>query len=107
MPLTPHGLKHLWEKFYPVVSLVLGSIVAGYYLWRVAHGGHAIPVADIERRFPRSLRHLLDDFSHRVDHCACFMNNGEHPVLVFDQRGDHREIAHGDYYQLLTEEAGK
>ena len=74
---------------------------------RVAHGGHAIPEADIERRFPRSLRHLLDDFSHRVDHCACFMNNGEHPVLVFDQRGDHREIAHGDYYQLLTEEAGK
>ena len=35
---------------------------------RVAHGGHAIPEADIERRFPRSLRHLLNDFSHRVDY---------------------------------------
>ena len=81
-------------------------LLAGGYA-RVAAWGHAIPVADIERRFPRSLRHLLDDFSHRVDHCACFMNNGEHPVLVFDQRGDDREIAHGDYYQLLTEEAGK
>lgn len=74
---------------------------------RVAHGGHAIPLADIERRFPRSLRHLLDDFSHRVDRCACFMNDGENPVLVFEQRGDERDIAHGDYYQLLTEEAGK
>ncbi len=42
MPLTPHGLKHLWEKFYPVVSLVLGAVVAGYYLWRVPHGGHEV-----------------------------------------------------------------
>lgn len=25
---------------------------------RVAHGGHNIPVTDIERRFPRSLSHL-------------------------------------------------
>ncbi|MBE9062392.1 zeta toxin family protein [cf. Phormidesmis sp. LEGE 11477] len=26
---------------------------------RVAHGGHSIPMRDIERRFPRSLRNLL------------------------------------------------
>lgn len=26
---------------------------------RVAHGGHNIPQPDIQRRFPRSLRHLL------------------------------------------------
>ncbi len=29
---------------------------------RVAHGGHNIPAADIERRFPRSLNNLLDDY---------------------------------------------
>ncbi len=72
---------------------------------RVAHGGHNIPVADIERRFPRSLNHLLNDFSHRVDSCTCFMNDGESPVLVFEQRGSEREIVHDDYYQLLLEEA--
>jgi hypothetical protein len=44
---------------------------------------HQIPVADIERRFPRSLRHLLNDFSICVDSCVCFMNDGESPVLVF------------------------
>jgi predicted ABC-type ATPase len=74
---------------------------------RVAHGGHNIPVADIERRFPRSLRHLLNDFSHRVDSCACFMNDGESPVLVFEQRGDIRDILHENYYQLLLEEAAQ
>jgi len=74
---------------------------------RVAHGGHNIEVADIERRFPRSLRHLLNDFSHRVDRCVCFMNDGESPVLVFEQRGENRDMLHENYYQLLLEEAAK
>ncbi len=74
---------------------------------RVAHGGHNIPLVDIERRFPRSLRHLFNDFSHRVDSCTCFMNDGESPVLVFEQRGSDREIVHDDYYQLLLEEANR
>ncbi len=72
---------------------------------RVAHGGHNIPVKDSERRFPRSLRHLLNGFSHRIDSCTCFMNDGESPVLVFEQRGSDRDIVHDDYYQHLLEEA--
>lgn len=72
---------------------------------RVAHGGHAIPLADIERRFPRSLRHLLEDFSHRVDRCTCFMNDGENPVLIFEQCGTDRDVVHADYYRLLIDEA--
>lgn len=72
---------------------------------RVAHGGHDIPLADIERRFPRSLNHLLNDFSHRVDRCTCLMNDGERPVLVFEQRGIDRDIVHDDYYQMLLDEA--
>ena len=55
--------------------------------------------------FPRSLRHLLDDFSHRVDRCTCFMNDGENPMLVFEQRGETRDVVHEDYYQLLLDEA--
>jgi predicted ABC-type ATPase len=74
---------------------------------RVAHGGHNIPVADIERRFTRSLRHLLNDFSICVDSCVCFMNDGESLVLVFEQRGSDRDIMHDDYYQLLLEVANR
>jgi predicted ABC-type ATPase len=74
-------------------------------LERVAHGGHNIPAADIQRRFPRSLRHLLCDFSHRVDNCLCFMNDGERPALVFEQRGENRDILHDDFYQLLLEQS--
>jgi len=72
---------------------------------RVAHGGHAIAQVDIVRRFPRSLRHLLEDFSQRVDRCTCFMNAGESPVLVFEQSGERREVVHENWYRHLIEEA--
>lgn len=72
---------------------------------RVAHGGHNIAVPDIRRRFPRSLHNLLNEFSHRVDRCLCFMNEGEVPVLVFEQAGELRDILHEEYYQLLFKEA--
>jgi len=71
---------------------------------RVAHGGHNIPVQDIERRFPRSLNNLFHLFSHAVDRCICFMNDGEDPVLLFEQNGENREIAHNMYYQQLLKE---
>lgn len=71
---------------------------------RVVHGGHNIPLRDIERRFPRSLGNLLHVFSHRVNHCICFMNDGEMPIPVFEQTGDSRNILHEIYYQQLLME---
>jgi len=72
---------------------------------RVAHGGHHIPVSHIERRFPRSLKNLFDEFSSAVDRCVCFMNDGENPVLLFEQSGESRQIRHELYYQQLLKEA--
>ena len=72
---------------------------------RVAHGGHKIPLADIDRRFPRSLYNLLHLFSYRVDHCVCFMNDGSAPVLIFEQHGTIRNISNEDYFQILLNEA--
>lgn len=69
---------------------------------RVAHGGHNIPLVDIERRFPRS---LLGEYASQVDRCTCFMNDDDSPVLVFEQQGEDRMILDVDYYQLLLEEA--
>jgi len=71
---------------------------------RVTHGGHNIPLRDIERRFPRSLGNLFHVFSHKVDHCICFMNDGELPIPVFEQTGDSRNILHEIYYQQLLME---
>lgn len=72
---------------------------------RVAHGGHNIPAADIERRFSRSLGNLLNSFSSAVDACRCFMNSGAVPELVFEQQGEQRSVVHSTYYQLLLQES--
>jgi Na+/H+ antiporter NhaD/arsenite permease-like protein len=42
MPLTPHRVKHLWERFYPAVAAGLGLLVVAYYLTRVPGGGTVI-----------------------------------------------------------------
>ena len=72
---------------------------------RVAHGGHNIPLAVIERRFARILRNLLDVFSLEVDVCRCFMNSTPQPELVFEQQGELRNVVHPENYQLLLQEA--
>lgn len=42
MPLTPPGVKHLWDRFYPFVSFGLGALVIAYYLGYVPSGGHVV-----------------------------------------------------------------
>ena len=72
---------------------------------RVAHGGHAIAPADIIRRFPRSLRNLLDEYAGVADHTRCFLNSGPLPELVFLQNGGTRTILNQPVYEQLLKEA--
>jgi len=68
---------------------------------RVLHGGHNIPIKDIERRYPKSLSNLLNLFSPIVDRCYCYMNESKQPILIFQQNGESRKVYNKDYYQLL------
>ena len=72
---------------------------------RVDHGGHNIPLKDIERRFSRSLNNLLQEFSAIVDRCICFMNEDENPTIIFEQKKTDRRVIHDDYYQILVKGA--
>ena len=71
---------------------------------RVAHGGHHIPTADIERRFGRSLSNLFEVFSFAVDNCRCYINIDALPELIFEQQGELRSIVHTPHYQHLFEQ---
>ncbi|MDF9831950.1 Na+/H+ antiporter NhaD/arsenite permease-like protein [Ereboglobus sp. PH5-5] len=42
MPLTPHGIKAFWEKYYPVISIGLGLLVAAYYVAFMPNGGTSV-----------------------------------------------------------------
>jgi predicted ABC-type ATPase len=70
---------------------------------RVAHGGHHVPLPALQRRFPRSLRLLLETYAPAVDHALCNLNAGTHPVPVFSQTGPHRTIVDPVLYTQLLE----
>jgi predicted ABC-type ATPase len=70
---------------------------------RVAHGGHNIPVADIERRFPRSLRNLLNDYRLRVDRCVCYMNADGEAEAIFEQAGEQFRIGNPEVFEHMRE----
>jgi predicted ABC-type ATPase len=69
---------------------------------RVAHGGHNIPLADIERRFPRSLRNLFSDYRMRVRKCVCYMNDeANDPSLIFWNYGNDCTIFNNERFEML------
>lgn len=70
---------------------------------RVAHGGHDVPLPALQRRFPRSLRLLLEAYAPAVDHVLCNMNAGTHPAPVFSQTGTQRTIVDPVLYAQLLE----
>ncbi|WP_457808341.1 zeta toxin family protein [Kushneria sp. EE4] len=72
---------------------------------RVSHGGHSIPLKDIQRRFPRSLHNLLTLYAPGVSRARCFMNAGGSPEMVFEQVGPSRHIFDDLHYNILAREA--
>jgi len=72
---------------------------------RVSHGGHNIPLKDIQRRFPRSLDNLLTRYASCITRARCFMNAGGAPEPVFEQAGSERTIFNNDNYKVLVKEA--
>ena len=72
---------------------------------RVSHGGHNIPLKDIQRRFPRSLHNLLTLYAPSVSRARCFMNAGGSPEPVFEQTGSQRHILDDSHYNILVKEA--
>jgi predicted ABC-type ATPase len=68
---------------------------------RVSHGGHDIPVPDIERRFHRSLENLFDAYAVLVDRTVCVLNSRDTPEPVFTQEGQQREVQQPALMQSL------
>jgi len=70
---------------------------------RVAHGGHDVPLQALQRRFPRSIKLLLDDYAPAVDHVLCNMNAGATPRPVFSQTEKVRTIINPELYTNLLD----
>jgi len=98
--VKPNNLSRLKWEALPSIEMSRLRVAE-----RVAHGGHHIPTADIERRFGRSLSNLFEVFSFAVDNCRCYINIDMLPELIFEQQGELRSIVHTAHYQHLLEKA--
>jgi predicted ABC-type ATPase len=67
-------LHYLW---LPTVTIAIARVRE-----RVRKGGHNVPVADIKRRFERSLRHLVSVYTPLADRWALWNNASQPPALV-------------------------
>ncbi len=72
-----------------------GFVIHLHYLWlssvaiaiarvreRVKKGGHNVPVANIRRRFGRSVHHLVSDYAPLADRWAVWNNDNVPPLLL-------------------------
>lgn len=73
---------------------------------RVRHGGHDIPVRDIDRRFVRSLRNLFAVYASAVDRVVCFLNSAETPQIIFVQEGGTLDVRQPTLMRLLQAGSG-
>lgn len=48
MPLSPHAIKHLWEKYYAHISVVLGFGVSAWFFLKIPGGAHTVQHTALE-----------------------------------------------------------
>ena len=64
-------------------------------------GGHDIPAESILRRYPRSLKNLIELYSPLCDTTVCIDNAGELQKIIFTQELNNRAIQDKQIYQGL------
>ncbi len=85
-----------------------------FYLWlpsatvairrvreRVRKGGHSVPVADIRRRYTRSIRNLVRHYLPLADEWTIFDNSGREPRVVADGTPGHARMMDESIYRQI------
>ena len=96
-----------WHVDLHYVALSDVSMSKSRVAERVRHGGHNIPESDIERRFPKSLRNLLNDYRMRVDACVCYLWEDGAVKIVFQQSCETCVVLDEDIFGQLKALAAK
>jgi predicted ABC-type ATPase len=90
---------HLYFLWLPTVEIALQRVAD-----RVRHGGHAIPEADVRRRFPRGVHNLVQLYRPILDEWYLFDNSAGLPATIaFEVSGD-LSIVRPDLYQVVLEQ---
>jgi predicted ABC-type ATPase len=93
---------HFFYLWIPSVELALSRIRG-----RVSRGGHDVPVADVRRRFDRSIRNFLLHYRRLADSWTLYDNTAAVPKIIASQVRARLQIGETTLYNDLVGRYGK
>ena len=87
---------HLFFLWIPSCELAIARIKE-----RVLEGGHNVPVADVKRRFTRSISNFFKLYQPLVDSWMLFNNSGASPILVTKRKNGQSSIIDEELFEQI------
>ena len=95
--LKQHGyVIHLFFLWIPSVELAVARIKR-----RVAEGGHNVPVADVRRRFGRSVQNFFEVYRSLLDSWSLFDNSTTRPSLIAEEEDGKLSIVEAELFAKI------
>jgi len=73
---------------------------------RVAKGGHNVPLADIKRRFNRSMNNFFIKYRLLTDKWMLFNNSQSRPIIIAKKQYAHIDVADHDLFDEIIQKIG-
>ena len=103
LPKIKNWQKMGWKVILWYLYIPSAEFSALRVTQRVIQGGHNIPLADINRRFPRSIKNLFE-YAEVCNEIRCFDNTNNQVVPIFEKHiGKNIAIFDEDRYAKLLQ----
>ena len=89
--LLQHAKRKAFQIYLHYLWLPNPAVAIARVRERVKKGGHYVPVADIRRRFGRSLKHFIQDYAPLADRWAVWDSRPIVPQLIAESRTCHAD----------------
>lgn len=100
--LKEKGYKiHIYFLWIPSAQLAIARVRD-----RVAQGGHNVPLADIKRRFERSIEKFFKQYRLLADQWMLFNNEQAKPKLIVRKQNMHIDVFDQELFDKITKKIG-
>ncbi len=92
---------HIFFLWIPNADLAISRIK-----YRVAQGGHNVPVQDVLRRFKRCIYNFFSLYQPFIDSWMLFNNAGTTPILIAEKKNGKIKIINEELYNNIVKGIG-
>jgi predicted ABC-type ATPase len=92
---------HIFFLWIPTAELAVKRVK-----FRVAEGGHDVPVTDIKRRFKRNVEKFFNEYRPLADKWMLFNNDNEDAKLIAKKENAHIDVVDEKVFRDILKKAG-